>query len=58
MTEPSHELAKIVVERLAAEKLITEEDAKKMIDKYAEGKLRPEDWRLSFEKGLDKEGKQ
>lgn len=58
MTTPSHKLAKIVVERLAAEKLITAEDAKKMIDKYAEGKLRQEDWRLSFEKGFDKEGKQ
>lgn len=57
MTTPSHELAKIVVERLAAEKLITAEDAKKMIGKYAEGKLRQEDWRLSFEKGLDREDK-
>jgi hypothetical protein len=58
MTIPSHELAKIVLERLALEKLITSDDAKKMIDKYAEGKLRQEDWRLSIEKGLDKENKQ
>ena len=58
MTIPSHELAKIVFERLASEKLITSDDAKKMIDKYAEGKLRQEDWRLSIEKGLDKESKQ
>lgn len=58
MTVPSHELAKRVIERLAAEKIIIAEDAKKMIDKYAEGKLHQEDWRLSIEKGLDKERKQ
>ncbi|NTV12340.1 MAG: hypothetical protein HGA96_00155 [Desulfobulbaceae bacterium] len=57
MTSPSHELATIVVDRLAAEKLITADDAKKMAVKYAEGKLRQEDWRLSIEKGLDAEGK-
>ena len=58
MTSPSHELAKIVIERLVSENLIIPEDAKKMIDKYAEGKLRQEDWRLSFEKRFDKESKQ
>ena len=58
MTIPSHELGKIVFERLASEKLITSDDKEKMIDKYAEGKLRQEDWRLSIEKGLDKENKQ
>lgn len=58
MTSPSHKLAQIVVERLASEKLITSEDAKKMVGSYAEGKLRQEDWRLALEKGKDKEGKQ
>lgn len=58
MTSPSHDLAQIVVERLASEKLITSEDVKKMVGSYAEGKLRQEDWRLALEKGEDKEGKQ
>ena len=58
MTSPSHELAQIVVERLASEKLITSEDVKKMVGSYAEGKLRQEDWRLALEKGENKEGKQ
>lgn len=57
MTTPSQALAKIVIEKLAAEKLITSDDAKKMVDNYATGKLRQEDWRLALEKGLDKEGK-
>ena len=58
MTTPSNELSKIVFARLEDEGLIASDDAKKMVEKYAEGKLRQEDWRLSFEKCLDKEHKQ
>lgn len=58
MPTPSHKLARIVFERLESEHLIAADDAKKMVAKYAEGKLRQEDWRLSFEKNLDKESKQ
>lgn len=57
MTTPSQSLAQIIIDKLAAEKLITNDDAKKWVDKYASGKLRQEDWRLALEKGLDKEGK-
>lgn len=57
MSTPSIELAKQIFLRLVAEKLITHDDAKKMETKLADGKVRPEDWRLAIEKATDKEAK-
>jgi len=53
MDVPSQELAKRVLERLVAEKLLRPDDAQKLLPKLAEGQLRPEDWRLALEKGME-----
>lgn len=57
MSTPSHELAKKILARLTAEKLFRDDDAKKLVAKMADGKLRPEDWRLAIEKAAEKEAK-
>jgi len=49
MDTPSHILAKKILDRMVAEKLITEYALKKLLPKFADGKLRSEDWRLPFE---------
>lgn len=55
MDTPSTQLATKVVERLVSEKLLLADDGKKLLAKLAEGKMRPEDWRLSIEKAAEKE---
>lgn len=55
MSTPSQDLAKIIIEKLIAEKLLLAEDEKRLLPKLAEGKLRAEDWRLAVEKAADKE---
>ena len=57
MDAPSLALAKKIVDRLVHEKLLTEQDGKKILPKLAEGKLRQEDWRLPVELGNAKESK-
>lgn len=57
MSTPSQELAKKIFLRLSAEKLVTDEDAKKLVSKMADGKLRSEDWRLAIEKAAEKGAK-
>jgi hypothetical protein len=57
METPSLKLAKRIVERLVDEKLLTEQDGEKLLPKLADGKLRPEDWRLPVEIGDGKETK-
>lgn len=57
MSTPSQELAKKIFLRLSAEKLVTDEDAKKLVSKMADGKLRSEDWRLAIEKAVEKGAK-
>lgn len=57
MDTPSRKLAEKIVERLIQEKLLTKQDGKKILPKLAEGKLRPEDWRLPLELGEAKEAK-
>ena len=49
MDTPSQTLAARIIERLVAEKLLTEDAGKKILPKLADGKLRPEDWRLPIE---------
>jgi len=57
MNTPSQELANKILERLTVEKLVTDDDAKKLVTKMADGKLRPEDWRLAIEKAAEKAAK-
>lgn len=57
MSTPSQELAKKILARLTAEKLVTDDDAKKLATKMADGKLRPEDWKLAIEKAAEKGAK-
>jgi hypothetical protein len=42
-------LAAKIIARLVDEKLLTAKSGKKILPKLAEGKLRPEDWRLPLE---------
>jgi hypothetical protein len=57
METPSLKLAKKIIERLVDEKLLTEQDGKRILPQLADGKLRPEDWRLPVELGDRKEAK-
>jgi len=49
MESPSQTLASKIVTRLVKENVISEKSAKNLLTKLAEGKLRPEDWRLPIE---------
>jgi hypothetical protein len=52
---PSEKLAALILERLIREKLLTRSEAKKVLSKLAEGKLRAEDWRAAIEISLPKQ---
>ena len=49
MSSPSETLAAKIIEKLIEEKLLSRPEARKILPKLADGKLRPEDWRLSIE---------
>lgn len=53
MTTPSEQLAAKIVDRLVREKLLVEADAGKITDKIIQEKMKPEEWRLYIEKGID-----
>jgi len=53
MSSPSAELSKKIVAKLIDAKLIVDADVTELTVGLAEGKLRPEDWKLSVEKGMD-----
>jgi hypothetical protein len=53
MTTASETLANIIVKRLVEGGLITEADAGKIAEKVAREKMKPEDWRIAIEKGID-----
>ena len=55
---PSQVLARQIVERLVAERLISAKAGESLLPKLAEGKLRAEDWRLPIELGGEKENTQ
>ena len=57
MDTPSQALAAKITERLVREGLITADAAKKIQPRFAEGKLRAEDWRLPIELAKKKEAK-
>jgi hypothetical protein len=55
METPSLHVAKKIIDRFVHEKLLTEQDGKKILPKLADGKLRPEDWQLAVELSGEKE---
>jgi hypothetical protein len=57
MSSPSEELAKKIAAKLVTEKLILPEDEVPIAIKLADGQLKPEDWRLTIEKGIDRKVK-
>ena len=52
MSVPSQELAKIIIARLVDEKLINDDDAKKIETNLSEGRLKSADWRMVIEKAI------
>lgn len=58
METPSRQLAARILARLADEMLLVATDQTKLIDKLAEGKLKPEDWRIAIELAGDQEKKE
>ena len=50
METPSQELARIIVQKLVAEKVIGEKDAASVRSKLADGSMKADDWRLQIEK--------
>jgi hypothetical protein len=57
MNTPSQALAARIADRLVKEGLLTVDAAKKIQVSLADGKLRPEDWRLPIELAEKKEAK-
>lgn len=53
MATPSEQLAAKIVDRLVREKLLVEADAGKITEKIIQEKMKPEEWRLYIEKGID-----
>lgn len=49
MDTPSKQLAKRIMGKFVEEKILSADDAKKMLDKLATGKLKQEDWQLPIE---------
>jgi hypothetical protein len=57
METPSLRLANRIIERLVQAKLLTQEDSQKLLPRIADGKMRPEDWRLPIETATETEPK-
>jgi len=57
MDTPSKLLAKRIMDKFVEEKILSADDAKKMLDKLATGKLKQEDWQLPIELAGAKEAK-
>ncbi len=49
MDTPSKQLADKIMDRLITEGYMSPDDRKKLLSKLADGKLKPEDWRLAVE---------
>jgi hypothetical protein len=58
MNSPSERLAERILEKLIQEKLLSKQEAKKLLPKLADGKVRPEDWRLAVEISMSQKTKQ
>ena len=57
MDTPAKLLAKRIMEKFVEEKILSADDAKKILDKLATGKLKQEDWQLPIELAGAKEAK-
>jgi hypothetical protein len=49
MDTPSKQLSKRIMDRFVTDSILSADDAKKMLDKLASGKLKQEDWQLPIE---------
>lgn len=49
MSTPAETLAKKIIDKLVADKLILERDRDKTLLRIVGGKMKPEDWRLPIE---------
>ncbi len=49
MESPAQSLSKRIIARLVQENLLTTGRGEEMQDKLAEGKLKPEDWKVEIE---------
>jgi hypothetical protein len=54
METPSQQLAARILKKLVGQKLLLEDDIRRLAPKLADGTLRPEDWQLAIEKAIDK----
>ena len=54
METPSLKLAKQTMDRLVTEQLITPKEAEKFAQKFSEGRVKAEDWRLAVENAIEK----
>lgn len=57
MDTPAKLLAKRIMDKFIEEKILSADDAKKMLEKLATGKLKQEDWQLPIELAGAKEAK-
>lgn len=57
MSAPSERLAEKIIEKLLHEKLLSREEAKKLLPRLAEGKLQPEDWQAAIETSIEQKTK-
>jgi hypothetical protein len=57
MDTPAKLLAKRIMDKFVEEKILSADDAKKLLDKLATGKLKQEDWQLPIELAGAKEAK-
>jgi hypothetical protein len=55
MNSASAKLAALIADRLVREKLLTRNEAKKILPKLAEGKVRAQDWRAAVEVSAPKD---
>ena len=52
MSTLSTDVAKKILERLVAEKVVLADDRRELLEKFAQGQVRAEDWKVAVEKGL------
>ena len=57
MNSPSERLADKILKKLLQEKLLSGPEAKKILSKLAEGKVKAEDWRLAIEVSMPRQTK-
>lgn len=58
MDMPSQKLAGKIIDHLIEENLLSPDQKEKLLSKLAEGKMKPEDWRLPLELAKGKEAQE